>query len=411
MSQLSKWVVTAASVCAILSAVPAWAADKVVRIGSVQSMSGAYAAYAEEGQPVFDYMIRKINAAGGIKSLGGAKIEVIMADDASQPARTAAEARRLITQENVSMLVGTILSGQMLALSPVLDEMKVPTLSWWAAGSRSPYLYSLGFPYDRGYAKTMADYAEWLVKEKGYKLKTVAMVYSNYEAGQQVNRFLTERLKAKGFEIVGEVPLDVKAQDQTAAMVRLRSLKPDFTAGLLTPRDGQLLLRARYGLNYHDSLFLGGTAGFADMSLWRELGPDIAKATLTRNLFAMTGFATDAQMPALNAIIKEIKDNKLIPGDVGQAAIQAAQAALVVQAVLEAAGSTEPEKIAQAFAQVNIPAGDPRMYLLKADGLSFNEDRLLNDGGAVMIQWTEDRKQEVMFPKVFATGEPRPQGK
>ena len=411
MSQLSKWVVTAASVCAILSAVPAWAADKVVRIGSVQSMSGAYAAYAEEGQPVFDYMIRKINAAGGIKSLGGAKIEVIMADDASQPARTAAEARRLITQENVSMLVGTILSGQMLALSPVLDEMKVPTLSWWAAGSRSPYLYSLGFPYDRGYAKTMADYAEWLVKEKGYKLKTVAMVYSNYEAGQQVNRFLTERLKAKGFEIVGEVPLDVKAQDQTAAMVRLRSLKPDFTAGLLTPRDGQLLLRARYGLNYHDSLFLGGTAGFADMSLWRELGPDIAKATLTRNLFAMTGFATDAQMPALNAIIKEIKDNKLIPGDVGQAAIQAAQAALVVQAVLEAAGSTEPEKIAQAFAQVNIPAGDPRMYLLTAAGLSFNEDRLLNDGGAVMIQWTEDRKQEVMFPKVFATGEPRPQGK
>lgn len=410
MSQLSKWFATAASVCAIASAVPALAADKVVKIGAVQSMSGAYAAYAEEGQPVFDYLIKKINAEGGIKSMGGAKIEVIMADDSSQPARTAAEARRLITQENVSMLVGTILSGQMLALSPVLDELKVPTLSWWAAGSKSPYIYSLGFPYDRGYAKTMADYADWLVKEKGYKLKTVAMVYSNYEAGQQVNKFLTERLKAKGFEIVGEVPLDVKAQDQTAAMVRLRSLKPDFTAGLLTPRDGQLLLRARHSLNYHDSLFLGGTAGFADMSLWRELGPDIAKATLTHNLYAMTGFATDAQMPSLTAIIKEIKDNKLLKGDIGQAAIQAAQAAMVVQATLEAAGSTEPEKIAQAFSKVNIPAGDPRMFLLKADGLSFNDDRLLNDGGAVMIQWTEDRKQEVVYPKVFATTEPRPQG-
>ncbi|MGE4281571.1 MAG: ABC transporter substrate-binding protein [Magnetospirillum sp.] len=410
MSQLSKWVASAVSACAIVSAVPALAADKVVKIGAVQSMSGAYAAYAEEGQPVFDYLIQKINAEGGIKSMGGAKIELILADDSSQPARTAAEARRLITQENVSMLVGTILSGQMLALSPVLDELKVPALSWWAAGSKSPYIYSLGFPYDRGYAKTMADYADWLVKEKGYKLKTVAMVYSNYEAGQQVNKYLTERLKAKGFEIVGEVPLDVKAQDQTAAMVRLRSLKPDFTAGLLTPRDGQLLLRARHSLNYHDSLFLGGTAGFADMSLWRELGPDIAKATLTHNLYAMTGFATDAQMPALTAIIKEIKDKKLLKGDIGQAAIQAAQAAMVVQATLEAAGSTEPEKIAQAFSKVNIPAGDPRMFLLKADGLSFNDDRLLNDGGAVMIQWTEDRKQEVVFPKVFATTEPRPQG-
>ena len=411
MSQLSKWFASAASACAIVAAAPTWAADQVVKIGSIQSLSGAYSAYAEEGQPVFDYYIKKINAEGGIKSMGGAKIEVILADDASQPARTAAEARRLITQDNVSMLVGTILSGQMLALSPVLDELKVPTLSWWAAGSKSPYLYSLGFPYDRGYAKTMADYAEWLVKERGYKLKTVAMVYSNYEAGQQVNKFLTERLKAKGFEIVGEVPLDVKAQDQTSAMVRLRSLKPDFTAGLLTPRDGQLLLRARHSLNYHDSLFLGGTAGFADMSLWRELGPEIATATLTNSLFAMTGFATDAQMPSLLAVIKEIKDHKLLHGEVGQAAIQAAQAAMVVQAVLEAAGSTEPDKIAQAFAKVNIPAGDPRLFLLKAEGLSFNEDRLLNDGGAVMIQWTTDRKQEVMFPKAFATNQPRPQGK
>lgn len=411
MSQLSKWFATAVSAFAIVAAAPSWAADQVVKIGSIQSLSGAYSAYAEEGQPVFDYYIKKINASGGIKSMGGAKIEVILADDASQPARTAAEARRLITQDNVSMLVGTILSGQMLALSPVLDELKIPTLSWWAAGSKSPYLYSLGFPYDRGYAKTMADYADWLVKEKGYKLKTVAMVYSNYEAGQQVNKFLTERLKAKGFEIVGEVPLDVKAQDQTSAMVRLRSLKPDFTAGLLTPRDGQLLLRARHSLNYHDSLFLGGTAGFADMSLWRELGPEIATATLTNSLFAMTGFATDAQMPSLLAVIKEIKDHKLLHGDIGQAAIQAAQAAMVVQAVLETAGSTEPEKIAQAFATMNIPAGDPRLFLLKAEGLSFNEDRLLNDGSAVMIQWTPDRKQEVMFPKVFATNQPRPQGK
>lgn len=389
---------------------PALAADKVVRIGAVQPMSGAYAAYAEEGQPVFDYVIRKINDAGGIKSMGGARIEVVLADDASQPSRTAAEARRLITQENVAMLVGTILSGQMLALAPVLDELKVPTLSWWAAGSQSPYLYSLGFPYDRGYAQTMADFADWLVKEKGYKLKTVALVYSNYEAGQQVNKYLAQRLKDKGFEVVGEVPLDIKAQDQTAAMLRLRSMKPDFTAGLLTPRDGQLLLRARHALNYHDSLFIGGTGGFADMSLWRDLGPDIAQATLTHNLFAMTGFSGNAKVPAVAAIIDEIKAHKLIPGEIGQAAIQAAQAALVVDQVLEAAGSDQPEKIAAALAKVNIPAGDPGLYLLKTGGLSFGPDRLAADGGAVMIQWTKDRRQEVVFPAGFATAQPRAVG-
>ena len=121
------------------------AQTKSVRIGMIQPMSGSYAAYAQEGQPAFQYVIDKINAAGGVKSLGGAKIEVLLADDTSQPARTAAEARRLITEEKVALITGTILSGQMLALTPVLDELSIPALSIWAGGSRSDWLWSLGF--------------------------------------------------------------------------------------------------------------------------------------------------------------------------------------------------------------------------------------------------------------------------
>src|SRR3984885_6409677 len=131
----------------------AGAAGPVIRIGVINSMSGALAAYAQEGQPAFEYIGKKINAEGGIKSKGGATIELLLADDTSQPARTAAEARRLITEEKVQLLTGTILSAQMLALTPVLDELKMPTLSVWAGGSQSDYMFSLGYPYDRGYAQ------------------------------------------------------------------------------------------------------------------------------------------------------------------------------------------------------------------------------------------------------------------
>ncbi len=79
----------------------AGAAEPAIRIGMVNSMSGGLAAYAQEGQPAFEYIIKKINAEGGIKSKGGARIELVLADDTSQPARTAAEARRLITEEKV----------------------------------------------------------------------------------------------------------------------------------------------------------------------------------------------------------------------------------------------------------------------------------------------------------------------
>lgn len=386
---------------------PAGAQGSTIRIGIINSMSGNLSAYAQEGHPAFEYVINKINAAGGIKSLGGAKIELLLADDTSQPARTAAEARRLITEEKVSLIVGTLLSSQMLAITPVLDELKVPTLSIWAGGTQSPWMFSLGYPYDRGYAQTMHDFNVWLRDKKGFSLKTFAPTYSNYEAGQQTNKFLVPKMKASGFEIVGEVPLDTKATDQTSALIRLRGMKPDLTSGLVTARDGILMHQARYNLNYHNTVFAGGTAGYTDLTLWHDLGTEIGKAVLTKNLFGMTGFSPGAKIPSMQAIITELRDTaklKLI----GQGAIQAAQSARVLQRVLEGAGKLDRDALLDSFKKVQIPFGDPDLYVAKPNGLRFAEDRMLTDGSAMFIQWTEDKGQEVVFPEVFAQVPPRP---
>jgi branched-chain amino acid transport system substrate-binding protein len=378
-----------------------------IRVGVINSMSGGLAAYAQEGQPAFQYVIDRINAEGGVKSMGGAKIELVLADDTSQPARTATEARRLATEEKVDILTGSILSAQMLAISPVLDELQIPCLSVWAGGSKSSWLYTLGYPYDRGYAKTMADFATFLRDKKGFAIKTWSPCYSNYEAGQQTNNFLLERMKKAGFETLGEAPLDTKAQDQTSAMIRIRSMKPDLAMGLVTPRDGILLHQARYNLNYHGSIFAGGTGGYSDLSLWRDLSPDIAKAVLTRNLFAMTGFSPSANIPSMQKIVAELRDVaklKLI----GQSAIQSAQAARVLQRVLEAAGSREKPALLAAFKAVDIKYGDPDLYVSKPNGLKFADDRLLEDGSAMFVQWLEDQSQQVLFPEQFANAQPRP---
>ncbi|MEA2861224.1 MAG: branched-chain amino acid transport system substrate-binding protein [Methylobacteriaceae bacterium] len=384
------------------------AETKSIRIGVIQPMSGNFASYAQESEPAFEYIINKINAEGGIKSMGGAKIELLLADDASQGARTATEARRLATEENVAMIVGGLLSPQMLAISPVIDELKMPTLSMWAAGSKSDYLYSLGFPYDRGYAATMANFLGWLAKEKGYPIKNVMLVYSNYEAGQLVNAALKERLPKLGFNIAGEVALDLKAADQTAAMLRIRSMKPDATAGLVTPRDGTLLHQARFSLNYNDMIFFGGTAGFSDTVLWKDLGDQIGKTVLTRNLFGMTGFSPAAKLDSVRNIVHELKDKANLKIDVGQGAIQGAQSARILQRVLEAAGSTDHEAIKAAFAKVNIAYGDPDLYFMRPEGLAFAEDRLLKDSTGIVIQWMPDKSQEIVYPPSVATAPPRP---
>lgn len=163
---------------------------KVVRVGVLDSMTGVFSDFGHQARPAFQYVIDKINKSGGIKSMGGAKIELVLADSTSQAGRAATEARRLITQENVSLVVGVLLTPEMLAVSPIADEFKTPVLSHSAAGARGDYMYSMGLPYDRGYAKTMVEFVEELNKNHGFNLKNVALVYSNYEAGQQVNKAL-----------------------------------------------------------------------------------------------------------------------------------------------------------------------------------------------------------------------------
>jgi ABC-type branched-subunit amino acid transport system substrate-binding protein len=304
-------------------------------------------------------------------------------------------------------MTGTILSAQMLALTPVLDELKVPTLSVWAGGSHSNYMFTLGYPYDRGYAQSMHDFVIFLRDAEKFNIKTAVMGYSNYEAGQQVNKFLTEKLKASGVQIIGEAPLDIRAQDQTSAMVRIRSLKPDVVVGLVTPRDGILLHQARYNLNYHGSIFCGGTGGYSDLSLWKDLGPEIGKAVLTHNLFGMTGFSPGAKIDSMQKVIAELRDVAKLDR-IGQGAIQYAQAGRVLQQVLETSASLDGDALLDAFKKVNIPFGDPNLYVAKPKGLQFAPDRLLQDGSAMFIQWTPDQQQQVIFPKEFAQTSPRP---
>jgi hypothetical protein len=199
----------------------------------------------------------------------------------------------------------------------------------------------------------------------------------------------------------------MKAQDLTTAMIRVRSLKPDLIAGLVTPQDGIRLHQARYNLNYHGSLFIGGTGGFSDLSLWHDLGVNIGKAVLTRNLFGMTGFSPGAKIDAMQRIIAELRDQAKLTL-IGQGAIQAAQAARVVQRVLENAGSLDAAALLNGFKTVDIPFGDPHLYVAKPQGLRFGEDRMPADGSAMFIQWTPERTQEVVFPDAFAQVAPRP---
>ena len=71
----------------------------------------------------------QINAAGGIKALGGARIELIVADSTSTPTQAATVAQRMITQNRVVAILGAFASSLTLALSEVTERRDIPLLT------------------------------------------------------------------------------------------------------------------------------------------------------------------------------------------------------------------------------------------------------------------------------------------
>jgi ABC-type branched-subunit amino acid transport system substrate-binding protein len=373
-------------------------------------ISGNLAQYAANMFPPFRYVVDKINEDGGIKSMGGAKIELVVADNASGSAGTASEARRLISQEKVSFIAGPLVTSEMLALVPVLDEFKVPALSFTSGDSRSKYLFSIGLTYERGYAAPPIDFLTYLIKEKQRNIRSVALVYSNYEAGQQIANYQEKMVTAAGLTVAARIPVDRTAQDQTSTVLRIKSAKPDAVAGLVLTREGVLLQQARANLRYNDTTFVGCGAGYADVTLWTELGPKLAGQVLTRNLFATNGFVADIELPAVKAIVAELQkeiEAKRIQGPVGHYQVWGAQGARLMQAAFELAGSSDREALKGAFEKVKLEQGSPFLYLPRRE-LAFGEDNCLTDQTALALQWLPDGGQQAIWPTKFARAEPRP---
>jgi branched-chain amino acid transport system substrate-binding protein len=80
---------------AFLADCPALAQPKVVKAGNILPLSGPSASVGQQNKYAQDMAIEEINAKGGIKSLGGAKITMLYADSEGKPEKGVAEAERL----------------------------------------------------------------------------------------------------------------------------------------------------------------------------------------------------------------------------------------------------------------------------------------------------------------------------
>jgi branched-chain amino acid transport system substrate-binding protein len=223
------------ALAAALGSVPAFAADKVVKIGTDLSLTGADSQGAVR---VRNAIIMAFEAANQGNAVPGHRFELLSLDDGTatagqyDPAQAATNARKMVADKEVMASIGPQMSGAGKAMTPILSQGGLATIT---PSSTNPDITSPKFAEqyrpagkpiyfrtvttDAYQGPNMANFfAEKL------NVKSVYVLDDSGAFGVGVADSFQKQAEAKGMKVVGRDRLDPKAADYTAILTKIKSL-------------------------------------------------------------------------------------------------------------------------------------------------------------------------------------------
>jgi branched-chain amino acid transport system substrate-binding protein len=227
------------------------------KIGAIHPVTGPLAEPGQACRVGAQMAVDAVNAAGGIKSKGGVKLELLVGDTQSKPENGRVEAERVVNQ-GARMLMGSFDSGSTNAMVSVAQQKRVPFLVDIAAADpitanvaksvregqqKVQYVYR-NFPTGSGFGRKAVQYFTEIFAAAGVSPKRVVLMYCNDLFGQSQARGFQAAHKAANpsWEIVESIPWPEPPSDLSTEVSRAKALKPDVIAPITRPASAQLLL-------------------------------------------------------------------------------------------------------------------------------------------------------------------------
>lgn len=209
------------------------ASDTEIKLGNMVPYSGPASAYGTAGKSMAVYF-DKINAEGGVN---GRKINFITVDDAYNPAKSVEETRKLVEQDEVLALVGSLGTGQSLAVQRYLNTKKVPQLFVNTGATR--FGDPKSFPWTMGWQPTYQAegrvYAQHILSTNPNA--KVAVLMQNDDFGKDFMKGFSDGFgdKAKTM-IVSHLTYEVSDPTIDSQMVTLKGTGATVFFSITTPK-------------------------------------------------------------------------------------------------------------------------------------------------------------------------------
>jgi branched-chain amino acid transport system substrate-binding protein len=236
-------------------------------------LSGANAQFGINSRNGIELVAEEINAAGGIKALGGAKINLVVADSTSTPTTAASVAQRLITQNEVTAILGAFASSLTIAISEVTERRDMP-LSPCPSPTRSPAAASRtssGRRQGVAIGKAQFDGTLAIAGDAGQKLEKVAIMYEDTAYGTAQAGGLRAGAKAAGVRDRHGRRLPARHHGRDAAHHKLRGSGAQAVFPVSYLNDSLLIIRTMRQQRITMPA-VGGAAGYVIPDFEKGLG-------------------------------------------------------------------------------------------------------------------------------------------
>jgi branched-chain amino acid transport system substrate-binding protein len=329
-----------------------------IKIGVNLELSGNVASYGQGLEEGIDLAIEEINKEG----IDGKKIELIKVDNKSDAAEATSAALKLISQDQVSAIIGSATSTNTIAQVQIAQEHKVPVIAPPATspdvtvtgGKLNDFIFRTCFidPYQ---GKIAASYA---ANDLGVKNAAI-LIDSSSDYSKGLADAFKDSLKENGGSVIAEEAYVAKDTDFRATLTRIKAKNPEviYIPGYYE-EVGSILKQAKeIGL---DVPFIGGD-GWDSPKLVEIAGADALTNVFFTNHYSSSDTDEKVQnfVKAFEAKYKETPDAFNALGyDTGY---------LLADAI-ERAGGGDSEKIRKALEETS------GLSLVTSDNFEYDEN-------------------------------------
>jgi branched-chain amino acid transport system substrate-binding protein len=369
-----------------------FAQAKPVNVGVIQPLSGANAQFGINSRNAIELVADEINAAGGIKALGGAKINLIVADATSTPTTAATVAQRLITQNEVTAILGAFASSLTIAISEVTERRDIPFLTMSFADQITGRGFKNIFQVVAKASvlgKAQFDYTTAIAQAAGAKIDKVAIMYEDTAYGTAQAVGLRDAAKAANVQIVMDDAYPLGITDATPLINKLRASGAQAVFPVSYLNDSLLIIRTMRQQRINIPA-IGGAAGYVIPDFEKALG-EFSEGVLSI-------------APANYDLAPELTDRfrKRFGYFMVHEAVEHAVCLEVLAQAIERAKSAKPEAVAAALRGARFEGGWTKAMTNGA--VQFDQTGLNVLSVPVMVQW-RNKELVTVWPKEYAKGQ------